>query len=119
MYQINSSNSCLLWIGKKRTEATFQTFFDQLGEAVVKRIEYVCSDMWKPYLPVIKERTSCALNILDRLHIVARINKALDEVRASEHQAMKQDGYEPVLTKSSWLLLKRPDNLTENQGTKL
>ena len=32
---------------------------------------------------------------------------------------MKQDGYEPVLTKSRWLLLKRPENLTEKQDTKL
>ena len=119
VYQIDSANTRLLWIGKERTEATFQTFFDQLGEEASKRIEYVCSDMWKPYLKVIKQRASHALHILDRFHIVARMNKALDEVRASEHRSMKQDGYEPVLTKSRWLLLKRPENLTEKQDTKL
>jgi transposase len=75
--------------------------------------------MWKPYLKVIKQRASHALNILDRFHIVARLNKALDEVRALEHRKMKQDGYEPVLTKSRWLLLKRPENLTEMQDSKL
>lgn len=32
--------------------------------------------------------------------IVARLNKALDEVRAEEHRNMKDDGYEPILTKS-------------------
>ena len=32
---------------------------------------------------------------------------------------MRQDRYEPVLTKSRWLLLKRPENLTEKQDTKL
>ena len=119
VYQIDSANTRLLWIGKERTEATFQTFFDQLGEAAVKRIEYVCSDMWKPYLKVIKERASHALHILDRFHIVSRLNKALDEVRASEHRQMKLDGYEPVLTKSRWLLLKRPENLTQMQDTRL
>lgn len=119
VYQIDSANTRLLWIGKERTEATFQTFFDQLGEEAVNRIQYVCSDMWKPYLKVIKQRASHALNILDRFHIVARMNKALDEVRASEHRTMKQDGYEPVLTKSRWLLLKRPENLTSKQDTKL
>ena len=119
VYQIDSANTRLLWIGKERTEATFQTFFDQLGEASVQRIQYVCSDMWKPYLKVIKERASHALHILDRFHIVSRLNKALDEVRASEHRQMKLDGYEPVLTKSRWLLLKRPENLTQMQDTKL
>ena len=119
VYQIDSANTRLLWIGKERTEATFQAFFDQLGEEAVKRIQYVCSDMWKPYLKVIKQRAGHALHILDRFHIVARMNKALDEVRASEHRAMQKDGYEPVLTKSRWLLLKRPENLTQMQGTKL
>ena len=32
---------------------------------------------------------------------------------------MKEDGYEPLLTKSRWLLLKRGENLTEKQEMKL
>jgi transposase len=80
VYQIGSANTRLLWIGKGRTEVTFQTFFDQLGEAVVKRIEYVCSDMWKPYLKVIKQRAGHALHLLDWFQIVVRVNKLLDEV---------------------------------------
>jgi transposase len=32
---------------------------------------------------------------------------------------MKTDGYEPVLTKSRWRLLKRPENLTVQQKLKL
>ena len=56
--------------------------------------------MWKPYLKVIKERIGQAVHVLDRFHIVARLNKALDEVRAEEHRRMKRDGYEPLLTKA-------------------
>ena len=33
--------------------------------------------------------------------------------------AMNLDGYEPILTKSRWCLLKRPANLTANQKLKL
>jgi hypothetical protein len=32
---------------------------------------------------------------------------------------MKRDGYEPILTKSCWCLLKRRENLTDNQEVKL
>jgi len=46
------------------------------------RLQYVCSDMWKPYLKVIKKKAGHALPILDRFHIVAKLNKAIDEVRA-------------------------------------
>ena len=50
---------------------------------------------------------------------MARLNKALDEVRAEEHRKMKRDGYEPLLTKARWLLLKRPEHLIEKQEVKL
>lgn len=118
VYQINPGCIRLLWIGLERTEASFQEFFNLLGETS-KEIKFVCSDMWKPYLKVIKERIDQAVHILDRFHIVARLNKALDEVRAWEHRRMKEEGYEPLLTKSRWLLLKRKENLTEKQEIKL
>ncbi len=119
VYQINSDCIRLLWIGRERTEETFSKFFDDLGEENSKLIEYVCSDMWKPYLKVIRDRLKHATHILDRFHIVARLNKAIDKVRAEEHRQMKQDGFEPLLTSSRWLLLKRPENLTDKQGKKL
>jgi len=119
VYQINTDCVRLLWIGKDRCESTFSAFFDKLGEERTRLIEYVCSDMWKPYLKVIRERVSQAVHILDRYHIVARLNKALDVVRAGEQREMKAGGYEPVLTNSRWLLLKRPDNLTDKQEMKL
>jgi transposase len=46
------------------------------------KIVFICSDMWEPYLKTICEKYSEALHVLDRFHIVAKINKALDEVRA-------------------------------------
>jgi len=86
---------------------------------LAEKIEFVCSDMWKPYLTLIEKHCTNALNILDRFHVVAKLNKALDEVRASEARKLVQDGYEPVLKKSRWCLLKKPGNLTDNQRVKL
>jgi transposase len=119
VYQINGGAVRLLWISKDRTVESFSAFFDMLGEKRSALIEHVCSDMWKPYLQVIAQRVSQAVHILDRFHIVARINKALDEVRASEHRRMQAAGREPLLTKTRWLLLKRPENLTEKQEPRL
>jgi transposase len=75
--------------------------------------------MWKPYVKVIAERANQALHILDRFHIVAMLNKAIDEIRASEQRQLIADGYEPVLKKSRWCLLKRKKNLTPNQDVLL
>jgi transposase len=71
------------------------------------------------HLKVIREKCSEALHILDRFHIVAKMNKALDEVRAEETRWMRQQGLEPVLRKSRWLLLKRQENLKEEQRFRL
>ncbi len=47
------------------------------------------------------------------------MSKAVDEVRASEDRAMQKEGDQPVLTTSRWLLLKRPENLTQAQDNKI
>ena len=119
VYQIDSGYTRLLWVGQERTEATIRSFFEFYGEARSKQLQFVCSDMWPAYLKVIKESASQALHILDRFHIVAKLNKSLDEIRAAEHKQLKADGYEPVLTKARWCLLKRKENLTEKQEIKL
>ena len=119
VYQINVECTRLLWIGKERTEQSFLKFFDIMGEENLKSIQFVCSDMWKAYLKVIREKLSHAVHILDRFHIVANINKAIDQVRADENRRMLADGYGPILKNSRWALLKNPENLLESQAAKL
>src|SRR5947209_17147577 len=50
---------------------------------------------------------------------VAKMNKALDEVRAGESGRMAREGFTPVLKKSRWLLLKREENLKTEQRFRL
>ena len=119
VYQIEQDCTRLLWIGKDRTIESFEQFFTLIGKPLSEGVEFVCSDMWKPYLRVIRERCPNALNILDRFHIVAKMNDALDDVRAAEARRLAQDGYEPVLHKARWCVLKRKANLTRTQRFRL
>ena len=119
VYQIDAGNTRLLWVGKERTTKTFLRFFRFFGKERSQALKYVCSDMWKPYIKVIEKKAGQAIHILDRFHIVAKLNKALDEVRAGEYRQMNKDGYEPLLKHSRWCLLKRWENLTEKQEVKL
>ena len=119
VYQIDAHLTRLLWVGKERTVETFQGFFAMLGQELAGQIEFVCSDMWKPYLRVIREKCSQALHILDRFHIVAKMNEALDDVRAGEARKMAREGYEPLLKKTRWCVLKRKENLTAKQRFRL
>ncbi len=119
VYQIDDGSKRLLWVGKDRTTTTFLGFFRMLGEERSSQLRFVCSDMWKPYLKVIAKKAGQAIHVLDRFHIMQKMNKAIDEVRASEARQMKADGYEPILKHSRWCLLKRRENLTEKQTLKL
>jgi hypothetical protein len=56
--------------------------------------------MWQPYLDVIRQKCSPALHVLDRFHVVAKMNKTLDDARAAESCKMAQDDYPSVLKKT-------------------
>ena len=119
VYQLNGEVRRLLWVGQHRTTRTLLRFFKVLGPARAGELQFICSDMWKPYLRVIARKASGAIHILDRFHIVAKLNKALDEVRAAESKELAAKGYDPVLKRSRWCFLKREQNLTDRQRVKL
>jgi transposase len=119
VYQIDRGSRRLLWVGRDRTYKTTLRFFRWFGKERSARLRWVCSDMWKPYLSVIAKKAAQAIHVLDRFHIMAKMNKAIDEVRAQEAKAMRAKGVAPLLKNSRWCLLKRPENLTDAQDTKL
>lgn len=119
VYQINANCRRLLWVGQDRTAKTLLRFFKMLGRERAAAIQFVCSDMWQPYLKIIARKASQAIHILDRFHIVAKLNKALDDIRAAEAKQLARDGYEAMLKHSRWCFLKREENLTDKQQVKL
>ncbi len=75
--------------------------------------------MWKHYLKVIKKKLPNALNILDRFHIVKKLNEAVNDVRIEENRKLTQDGYEHILNKTKYCFLKKEESLTKNHDAKL
>jgi len=119
VYQIDSGCRRLLWVGQERKIKTLLKFFRWLGKEQTRKLEFICSDLWKPYLKVIAKKADQATHVLDRFHLVQRINKAIDDVRATEAKKLQADGHEPLLKGARWCLLKREENLTPKQETKL
>ena len=119
VYQIDGHCKRLLWVGRERKAATLEGFFDWFGAARSAALYFVCSDMWKPYLKVVAERAGQAVQVLDRFHIMSHFSQAIDQVRADEARKLAAEGRAPVLKHSRWLLLKRPENLTDGQAERL
>lgn len=87
VYQVCAGQRRLLWVGKTRKEATLKRGLSALEAecpGFCSRIKVACSDMWKPFLKVIRMKLPKALNVLDRFHIVGHLNRAVDEVRRGE-----------------------------------
>jgi transposase len=119
VYQLDLCCRRLLWIGPDRKARTLLGFFRWLGPRRTAALRFVCSDMWKPYLRVVAKKAGHALHVLDRFHIMVHMNKAIDKVRAQEARALQAQGRAPVLTRTRWLLLKRPDHLTDAECPRL
>ncbi len=119
VYQIDATRKRLLWLGQHRRAKTLLRFFRWFGAERTAALAFICSDMWKPYLQVVAKKAGHALHILDRFHIATHMSDAIDQVRRAEVHALRQQGRQPLLTKTRWLLLKRPANQTREQRTRL
>jgi transposase len=100
VYQIDEYCKRPLWVRQERKVKTLLRFFHWFGRERSQGREFVCSDMWKPYLKVIAKKAAQAMHVLDRFHIMGHMSKAIDEVRAQEAKKLKAAGYEPVLKSS-------------------
>jgi transposase len=119
VYDIRAATKRLLAVAEHRTEVSVRACPEDLGEPARQGVRFVCSDRWRPDLKVIREESGHAVHVLDRFHVMQRFGKALDAIRAEEAKKLVDDGYEPVLKKSRWCLLKRPEDLTDKQAVKL
>jgi transposase len=107
IYQIDAHCRRLLWVGRRRTQATLRRGLAALGPAVVNGLRYVCSDMWRAYLKVIAAKAPQALHVLDRFHITMHLNQAVDQVRRTEIGQLRGRPMARKLKRMRWKLLRR------------
>jgi len=118
VYQLCGDVRRLLYVGRRRDAEALSSFFDEQGPAWCAGVEHVCTDMWKAYLKVIKERLLNAVHILDRFHIMKLLNEAVDKVRREEAAKLRKEGVD-LLKGMKYAFLKRPENLTDRQAQAL
>lgn len=108
----------LLWVGMDRKEETLDQFFAWLGKRRSRRIQVVCMDMWAPYHKSVSVHVPQALVVFDRFHVVAHLNRAVDDVRRAEVRRLA--GEERIaMKKTRFILLKNPWNLTPKERRRL
>ena len=119
IYQIDAHCRRLLWVGRRRTQATLRRGLAALGPGVVGGLKFVCSDMWQPYLQVIAAKAGQALHVLDRFHITMHLNQAVDQVRRAESSRLRGRPLAKRLKHMRWQLLRRGSRVRGRARAKL
>lgn len=119
IYQIDGHCRRLLWVGRRRTEATLRRGLATLGPEVVGGLRFICSDMWRAYLKVIAQQASQALHVLDRFHITLHLNMAVDQVRRAESGRLRDRPAAKHLKRMRWHLLRRGSRVRGRARRKL
>ena len=109
----------VIWNAKGRTKAIMDKYYKAIGKENCEKIESIAMDGARTYISSAEEHAVNALLVCDRFHIVAKVNKAVDDTRKSElKKARKQDNRELVdliNCKQRFIMLKNRNKLTEKQ----
>ena len=102
------------YIGEERKEISLADYFDAFPKERREQIEAICLDMWPAYINACRDKVPGADDklVFDRFHLMRHVLDAVDKVRKQEHKALLQAG-DTTLTKSKYLWLTNPENLTD------
>jgi transposase len=104
VYDLDRSK--VVWVGKGKGRQTSDEFFNtQLSDFQKKQIECACCDMSESYMGAIKAHCPNATLVLDRFHIVKKLNEAVDEVRKEQWREADAEGRK-AMKGLRWLLYR-------------
>ncbi len=71
---IDIDQSKVIAILEERTQSKIMEVLGSWGEEIVKEIEYVSIDLWKPYRSLVEKLMPNAVVVADRFHVMKQIN---------------------------------------------
>jgi len=109
----------VVWVGEGKGRETIDRFFTEvLTKEQRERIRWACSDMANSYTDAIKEHCPNATLVIDKFHLVKKLNEAVDEVRKEQWRELK--GAERKAVKGlRWVLGKSSLTRTEEDNEAL
>lgn len=117
----NHTSGKVVWGAAGKDTATMDALFDELGSERAGQVEAVSMDMGPAFAKSVRAHAPKATICIDPFHAVKLVTEALDverrkawnELRASDPAAARK------FKGARWALLKRPDNLTDEQAATL
>lgn len=107
-------NNIVLDILPKRYEYYLTSYFKDYSKEERNKVKCFVSDMWKPYEQTANNWFTNATQIVDKYHWIRQAIWAFERVRKEEQKKLDKD-LSKYFKRSRSLLLKRFDNLTDEQ----
>lgn len=109
----------ILWSKEGRSAATLESFFAEIGSEACSSIHHAAIDMFEGYALAIRKWLPNAVLIYDRFHVQQLTSKAVDEVRRSEWQRLREADDARAIKHLRWALLRNPWDVTPSEQERL
>lgn len=111
----------IVWGAEGKDTATLDTFFDELGSDRAGHLQAVSTDMGAAFTKSVRTNAPNAVACIDPFHAVKIVTDALDVGRQTwnELRRLPDQNAAKKFKGARWCLLKRPENLTDDQAATL
>lgn len=112
----------IVWGAEGKDAATMDTFFDDLGAQRAEQLETISMDMGAAFIKSARDNAPDATRCIDPYHCVQLVTQALDVERRkawNELRRLPDQNAAKTFKGARWVLLKRPENLTDEQQATL
>jgi len=117
---IDTDRRLVIWNAKGRKAEILNKYYKGIGEENCEKIESVAMDGARTFISSTKRYAVNALIVLDRFHLVQKLNQTVDNVRKIElkkaHANKNYDLADLIGCKQRFILLKKSSNLSEKQS---
>lgn len=106
----------VVWIGRERSKAAFNAFFDELGPQRSSLLQAVTLDASSIYLPVARDRAAHATICVDPFHVISWANEVVHSVYRADgpvHAATRGRPTRKDWKRTRYALLAGAERLTE------
>lgn len=120
---VDVDEKVITWNDRGRKAEVLDRYYESLGQENCEKIESVALDGARTYISSSKNYAINALIVLDRFHMVQKVNRALDAVRKMELRKARKNNDEELIAltncKQRFILLRNKKKRTARQSATL
>ena len=105
----------VVFVGDGKGADSLLPFWKRLKKSRAK-LKAISTDMGPAYISAVLEHQPGVPLIFDRFHVVKLMNDKLANIRRALHRELKDTMHKDVLKGARWILMKNPDNLSEDHN---